>query len=74
MRYFALFISCILTACAPVTQTANLNKPSGSQSYASVGDVLFRVDTKESLPNAFGGADISGRRVIVVFRNCAIWG
>ena len=61
MRYFALFVFCIMTACAPVGQTSTLNKASGAQGYASVGDVLFRVDAKESLPNAFGGADVFGR-------------
>lgn len=61
MRYFSLFVFCIMTACAPVSQTSTLNKPSGAQGYASVGDVLFRVDAKESLPNAFGGADVFGR-------------
>jgi len=38
-----------------------LSKPSGSQSYASVGDVIIRADATESLPNAFGKADILGR-------------
>ena len=56
MRYFALFVFWIVTACAPVSQTSTLNKASGAQSYASVGDMLLRVDAKESLPNAFGAS------------------
>ena len=61
MRYFSLFVFSILTACAPVTQTANLNKPVGAQSYASVGDIVIRANATESLPNAFGQADVFGR-------------
>lgn len=61
MRYSALFVLCIITACAPVSQTSSLNKVSGERSYASVGDVLLRVNAQESLPNAFGKADIFGR-------------
>jgi len=61
MRYSSLFVAVMLSACAPVTQTANLNKASGAQAYASVGDIMIHAEAKESLPNAFGQADIFGR-------------
>jgi hypothetical protein len=38
-----------------------MDKASGTRSYASVGDVMLRTDAKESLPNAFGSADVFGR-------------
>lgn len=52
-------------------QSSAINQRENVQLYAGVGDSLVRVMLKESLPNAFGGADIFGRqrdRGLVEFR------
>lgn len=43
-------------------QSSSINVPENKQIYASVGDVLVQVNLRESLPNAFGGPDIFGRK------------
>ena len=53
-----------LGACAPVEQqTPELGRPlaPGKALIAGVGDVVLDLRLKESLPNAFGKADIFGR-------------
>lgn len=47
---------------AHAKQSTAINVPEGKETYASVGDVLLKVSLRESLPNAFGGADIFGRK------------
>lgn len=61
MRYFSFFLAALLSACAPVAQTSVSSRTLGTQAYSSVGDIMFRADAKESLPNAFGRADLFGR-------------
>jgi hypothetical protein len=38
------------------------NVAENKEVYSSVGDVLIKITLKDSLPNAFGGADIFGRK------------
>ncbi|MDP3738633.1 MAG: hypothetical protein Q8R02_14655 [Hyphomonadaceae bacterium] len=52
----------MLAACGSVKQQATTNRAANVESVVSVGDVMLRVDVKESLPNAFGKADIFGRK------------
>jgi hypothetical protein len=39
-----------------------IDRPENKETFVSVGDVLVKVRLRESLPNAFGGADIFGRK------------
>jgi hypothetical protein len=59
----AAAIACcvVLGACAPLQQTTNLATPIGQSVRVGVGDVVLRAEGRESLPNAFGGADIFAR-------------
>ena len=41
---------------------AYINVTENKETYSSVGDVLLKVTLKDSLPNAFGKADIFGRK------------
>ena len=43
-------------------QSTAINKRENTEIYTSVGDALVKVTLRESLPNAFGGADIFGRK------------
>lgn len=61
--------ACIgLTLIAVVTEQASakvantISQPLDRETFVSVGDVVVKVTLRESLPNAFGGADIFGRK------------
>jgi hypothetical protein len=63
MRNLAICFSLagLLAGCAPIQETANISTPIGQSLRAGVGDVVIRAEGKESLPNAFGRADLFGR-------------
>jgi hypothetical protein len=42
-------------------QSTSISQPENREAYVSIGDVLVKVVLRESLPNAFGGADVFGR-------------
>lgn len=51
-------------ACAPIEQQSSVKTSAmsvGDQLIAGKGDAVLTVESSESLPNAFGGADIFGR-------------
>jgi hypothetical protein len=54
--------SCLSHGGALAKQSSSINRPENRESYASVGDVLVKVTLRESLPNAFGRADVFGRK------------
>ena len=43
-------------------ESSSINRSEGKEYYVSAGDLLVSVKLRESLPNAFGGADIFGRK------------
>ncbi len=47
---------------ASAKQSTSISQPENKETYVSIGDVLVKVALRESLPNAFGGADIFGRK------------
>jgi hypothetical protein len=49
---------------APASAKAStvINQPENRELFASVGDTVIRVKLQESLPNAFGGSDVFGRK------------
>jgi len=63
MKWFVAAASLIaLGACSTVETHSTPNRVIGTESFASVGDALVRVEVKEDLPNAFGRADLFGRK------------
>lgn len=54
--------SCLGAVPANAKQTSSINQKENVEIYTGVGDSLVRVTLKESLPNAFGGSDIFGRK------------
>lgn len=69
MRFILLtFILCIclgIVGCGEIRQTATVNVTGtrvGGEILATRGDAVIKVINKESMPNAFGAADIFGRK------------
>lgn len=60
----AIAVAALSLGSAPANakQTSSINQKEDVDLYAGVGDSLVRVTLKESLPNAFGGSDIFGRK------------
>lgn len=50
-----------LIGCAPIQQQSIVSTPAAQPLVAGVGDVVLRAEGRESMPNAFGNADIFGR-------------
>lgn len=64
MRRFATFLvsALALTACSPVeTKTALVTPASGQIRSAGPGDVVMNFQSRRSLPNIVGKADLFGR-------------
>jgi hypothetical protein len=63
IRKFALVSALLLSPiCAQAKDFSYISVSENKEIYSSVGDVLVKVTLKDSLPNAFGGADIFGRK------------
>jgi hypothetical protein len=56
----ALLLSCLFPYAALAKQSNSINQPENKETYVSIGDLLLMVTLRESLPNAFGGADFLG--------------
>lgn len=56
-----VLLGAALGGCAPVQQQSFTATPVGQSLVAGVGDVILRVDGRESMPNIIGSADIFGR-------------
>lgn len=50
-----------VAACSPVQQQSVVSTPISQSLVAGVGDTVLRAEGRESMPNAFGRADIFGR-------------
>jgi hypothetical protein len=55
-----LALAIFLAGCAPVQMRSQVDRPA-SESYASTGDIVLRVNRMDDLPNVFGRADLFGR-------------
>jgi hypothetical protein len=58
---FGIALALTLASCGSVQQQTNLSTPVAQNLTAGVGDVVLRAEGRESMPNAFGSADIFGR-------------
>lgn len=52
----------VLTACAPVQLHEHTAQPMQTLMTAGIGDQVLRINRSEDLPNAFGRADLFGRK------------
>lgn len=55
-------LAVIITGCSTIEHTANTEQPIGQPRIIGVGDVVLRVNKQRDLENAFGKADIFGRK------------
>lgn len=53
---------CALVACASISHTEFLRQPMDKALIAGPGDLVLRIDRERSLENAFGKADVFGRK------------
>ena len=60
-RIAALVATAFLVACSPVSQQTSVSTPVGQSQTVGIGDVMLRAESRESMPNAFGNADLFGR-------------
>lgn len=60
---FAALATCVVVA-EPVwaKRTTAVDRAENRETFVSVGDTLVKITMRESLPNAFGGSDIFGRK------------
>jgi hypothetical protein len=59
---FPLFVGVFLLGCGSLKHYETLQQPLNDVLRTYVGGTVLKVDREESLPNAFGGADIYGGR------------
>ena len=59
--WFCFAAGTALVGCAPIQQQNIVSTAVGQSLTVGVGDVVLRVDSRESMPNAFGRADLFGR-------------
>ena len=59
---YILAASVFLGACSTIDHTASVNQSLGKTLIAGPGDLLVRVDRERNLENAFGKADLFGRK------------
>jgi hypothetical protein len=59
LRLAALFL---LVGCASIDHSQTVAQPINQDLLAGVGDVVLRIERERALENAFGKADIFGRR------------
>lgn len=62
LRKAVLVLSLLMAQPAIAKDFAKLDIKAGVEQNAGVGDVMLRITLRESLPNAFGGPDIFGRK------------
>ncbi|MGO8761121.1 MAG: hypothetical protein ACLP2P_04700 [Desulfobaccales bacterium] len=57
-----LCLTLSVSACATIEHTTKAEQPVGQQLISGVGDVILRINKKRNLENAFGKADVFGRK------------
>ncbi len=58
--WYLIAFPVLLVGCSPIEQHDALDRPTG-RAFASVGNMVLRVNKSEDLPNVSGHADIFGR-------------
>ena len=66
LKVFTIRAMLLLMLAAPqiawAKQSSSIDVPENKELFASIGDLLIKVRLRESLPNAFGRADVFGRK------------
>lgn len=61
-RVIPLVAAVLIAGCATIEHTSNTEQPIGQPTIVGVGDVVLRVTKQRNLENAFGKADLFGRK------------
>lgn len=61
-RVITLVAAVLMAGCATIEYTSNTEQPIGQPTIVGVGDVVLRVNKQRNLENAFGKADVFGRK------------
>lgn len=62
LRIIPLAVAALIAGCATIEHTSNTEQPIGQPAIVGVGDVVLRVNKQRNLENAFGKADVFGRK------------
>jgi hypothetical protein len=57
-----LFLSLSVGACATLEHSTKAEQPIDKQIICGIGDVILKIDKRRNLENAFGKADVFGRK------------
>ena len=60
-RVLASLAIFFVSGCASVSHSSSIAQPIDRELVVGAGDVIAKITTEKSLPNAFGKADIFGR-------------
>lgn len=55
-------LAILVSGCSTIEHTTNIEQPINQHVIVGVGDVVLRVNKQKDLENAFGNADIFGRK------------
>jgi hypothetical protein len=61
-KFIPLVTAALIAGCATIEHTSNSEQPIGQPTIVGVGDVVLRVNKQRNLENAFGKADLFGRK------------
>lgn len=61
-QIIAVVIAALLAGCATIEHTSNTKQPVGQETIVGVGDVVLRITKQRNLENAFGKADLFGKK------------
>lgn len=61
-RVISLVTAAFIAGCATIEHASNAEQPIGQPTIVGVGDVVMRVNKQRNLENAFGNADVFGRK------------
>ncbi|MFK4131961.1 hypothetical protein ACI2KR_06655 [Pseudomonas luteola] len=57
-----LLASLIISGCSSIEHTSSIDQPVNQAAIVGVGDVVLRINKQRNLENAFGKADMFGRK------------
>ena len=57
-----IFVAIVLFGCGSIKEYKEVSQPVSEVLEAGIGDTILTIKSEKSLPNAFGNADIFGRK------------
>jgi len=60
--FLYVLLAVLISSCSPIKHSSKIYQPDETRLVAGVGDTVISIETEKNLPNAFGKADIFGRK------------